>query len=179
MWVSVWRLHESSLSQAVAPSCSVKPLCPCPARSLIGEKNSLGWLPILLGRNFLSFRINKYKSLNACVFGYSISVYAGICVCLCLCKPSILRDFKEAKRFAVHLQNVVYEQSVLVIQHFLYTFLAAVSRSDWLEVVWQSCSQDRFTLGARKLQLRWHFTSQCFSSKWLDFCNSYSSSDCH
>lgn len=45
-----------------------------------------------------------------------------------------------------------------------------------LEVVWLSCSQDWF-ISTKKLQYRWHFILQSFSSGWVDYCISYASSD--
>lgn len=57
------------------------------------------------------------------------------------------------------MQNVVNEQSVLVIQHvFQNIFLVAAFRGHRMKVGWQSCSQDRFVFSISKLQLRWHFT---------------------
>lgn len=72
-----------------------------------------------------------------CVY---ISVYACICVRVCLCEPTVLRDLirkKKRKTFCGHLQNVAYEQSVLVIQHiFLNMFFVAAFCGHRLKVGW-------------------------------------------
>lgn len=76
-WASVWWLHESSLSQAMALSCSVKSMCPCPARVWLGEKKFIGLTSHLVGSQLFELPDQQVQIFEwmcvwvyQCVFGY-------------------------------------------------------------------------------------------------------------
>lgn len=111
-----------------------------------------------------------------------VRVYLHLCGCLCVCVPlwaQCFEKFWRSKTFSVRLQNVVYEQSVPVDQHFLNVFLVAVYRGCWLKVVWPSCSIPRINFYLALASCSWGGISQSvFLLDKIGFCISSASSAC-